>query len=149
PIGELEEGLSVCAKGTVSSGVDVSHYDGTIDWASAKAGGIDFAIIKATENVNFTDPQFAANWKNSAANGVIRGAYHFFRASVDAVQQADYLLQVMGPSVPGDLPPTIDLETLDGVAAATVAQGALTFLQRLEQQTGRKPIVYTSASFLS
>ena len=141
--------LSVCAKGTVTKGVDVSHYDGTIDWAAAHGAGIAYAFMKATESNNFVDPQFAANWKNAGANGVIRGAYHFFRASVDATAQADYFVQNAGIPAAGDLPLTIDLETLDGVAAATVAQDALTFLARVQQKSGRTPIVYTSASFLS
>jgi GH25 family lysozyme M1 (1,4-beta-N-acetylmuramidase) len=148
-IGVLEQGLSVCAKGTVTKGIDVSHYDGTIAWPSVKAGGIEFAIMKATENTNFVDPQFATNWKGAGDNGVLRGAYHFFRASVDAVQQADYFLKTSGPASPGDLPPTLDLETLDGVPAAQVGTGALAFLAHVAQKTGRKPIVYTSASFLS
>ena len=141
--------LSVCAKGPVTSGVDVSHYDGTIDWAAVHGAGIAYAFMKATESNDFVDPEFAANWKNAGANGVIRGAYHFFRASVDATAQADYFVQNAGVPATGDLPLTIDLETLDGVAAATVAQDALVFLARVQEKSGRTPIVYTSASFLS
>jgi len=148
-VGESSSGLSVCAKGAVVKGVDVSHYDGTIDWKAAHGGGIDFAIIKATENINFIDPDFATNWKNAGDNGVIRGAYHFFRPEVDATAQADYFIQNAGVPAAGDLPPTIDLEVTDNVAAATVASGALTFLARVQEKTGRTPIVYTSASFLS
>jgi lysozyme len=149
PVDETESGLSVCAKGPVVKGVDVSHYDGTIDWAAAHGAGIAFAFMKATESTGFADPQFAANWKNAGANGVIRGAYHFFRASADATAQADYFVQQAGVPAAGDLPLTIDLETLDGVAAATVASDALTFLARVEAKSGRKPIVYTSSSFLT
>jgi lysozyme len=148
-IGESASGLSVCAKGTVTKGVDVSHYDGTIDWAAAHGAGVAFAFMKATENTNFVDPQFATNWKGAGANGVIRGAYHFFRPAADATAQADYFVKTAGIPGPGDLPLTIDLEVTDSVAAATVASGALTFLARVEQLTGKKPIVYTSASFLS
>ena len=149
PVDETESGLSVCAKGPIVKGVDVSHYDGTIDWAAVHGAGIAFAFMKATESTGFADPQFAANWNGAGANGVIRGAYHFFRASADATAQADYFVQQAGVPAAGDLPLTIDLETLDGVAAATVASDALTFLARVETKSGRKPIVYTSASFLS
>jgi hypothetical protein len=82
-------------------------------------------------------------------NGVIRGAYHFFRPASDPVAQADYFLSVMGPSLPGDLPPAIDLEVLDNLSAAEVTQAALQFLQYLQQKTGRVPIVYTSARVMS
>jgi lysozyme len=145
----FEEGLSVCAKGTVTPGVDVSHYDGTIDWAKAKAAGIAFAFMKATESTGFVDPTFATNWKDAGAQGIIRGPYHFFRASVDGVQQADYFLQNAGSPGAGDFPLALDLETLDSQPAATVAQRALDFLQHIEAKTGRTPVVYTSASFLS
>jgi len=149
PIDEIESGLSVCAKGPIVKGVDVSHYDGTIDWAAAHGAGIAFAFMKSTESTGFVDPEFATNWKGAGANGVIRGAYHFFRASADATAQTDFFVQTAGVPAAGDLPLTIDLETLDGVAAATVASDALTFLARVEQKSGKKPIVYTSASFLS
>lgn len=148
-VDDVESGLSVCAKGPVVKGVDVSHYDGTIDWAAVHGAGVAFAFMKATESTNFVDPQFATNWKGAGANGVIRGAYHFFRASADATAQADFFVQSAGVPAAGDLPLTIDLETLDGVAAATVAQDALTFLARVQQKSGRTPIVYTSASFLA
>ena len=148
-VGEAESGLSVCAKGAVTKGIDVSHYDSTIDWAAVHGSGVAFAFMKATENTNFVDPEFATNWKNAGANGVIRGAYHFFRPEVDATAQADYFVQNAGIPAAGDLSPTLDLEVTDNIAAATVASGALTFLARVQQKTGRTPIVYTSASFLS
>jgi lysozyme len=148
-VGESASGLSVCPKGPIVKGVDVSHYDGTIDWAAAHNAGVAFAFMKATESTSFVDPQFAANWKAAGSNGVIRGAYHFFRPAVDATAQADYFVQNAGIPGDGDLPLTIDLEVTDSVAASTVASGALTFLARVQQKTGRTPIVYTSASFLS
>ncbi len=149
PVGEIDEGLSVCAKGPVTRGVDVSHWDGAIDWAKVKSGGIEFAIMKVTETTTFVDPTFVANWKGAAGAGVIRGAYHFFRANADAIKQADFFLSTMGPSLPGDLPPTLDLESIDGVAPDVVAQGALDFLAHVLKKTGRTPIVYTSSRFLT
>ncbi|MCU1277479.1 MAG: putative rane protein, partial [bacterium] len=148
-VGSIDSELTVCAKGPVVKGVDVSHYDGTIDWAKVHGAGIAFAFMKATENTTFVDPTYAANFKNARANGVIAGAYHFFRPAADATAQADFFVQTAGVPAAGDLPLTIDLEATDNVAGATVASSAITFLQRVEQKTGRKPIVYTSASFLS
>ncbi|MDB4968854.1 MAG: hypothetical protein JWN44_4543 [Myxococcales bacterium] len=148
-LGEVEAGLAVCSKGAVTEGLDVSHYDGTIDWAKVKGAGIAFAIMKSTENVSFTDPTFAANWSGAGKNGVIRGAYHFFRPAVDAVAQADYFLQVAGAPAPGDLPLALDLETMDNLSPAVVAAAALTFLQRLEDKTGRTPLLYSSSNFFS
>lgn len=142
-------GLSVCAKGPVVKGIDVSHYDGTIDWAKVHGAGIAFAFMKATESTGFVDPTYAANFKNAKANGVVPGAYHFFRPASDATAQADFFVQTAGVPAAGDLPLTIDLEATDNLAGATVASSALTFLARVAQKTGRKPIVYTSARFLT
>jgi lysozyme len=143
-VGELEEGVSVCANGATVNGVDVSHYDGTIDWMKAAAGGITFAIMKASEGTTFVDPTFATNWANAGAAGVIRGAYHFFRPADDATAQADYFLQIAGSPAYGDLPLAIDLEVTDNLTGAQVAAGAQTFLQRVQQKTGRTPLIYTS-----
>jgi lysozyme len=148
-IGSIDSELAVCAKGPVVKGVDVSHYDATIDWAKVHGAGIDFAFMKATEGTTFVDPTYATNFKDARANGVIAGAYHFFRPATDATAQADFFVQTAGIPAAGDLPLTIDLEVTDSVAGATVASSAITFLQRVEQKTGRKPIVYTSASFLT
>src|SRR4051812_7873589 len=145
PTDSVEEEQRVCAAGSVVKGVDVSHYDGAIDWVKVKAASIDFAFMKATESTNFVDPEFATNWKNSRASGVMRGAYHFFRPAIDPIQQADYFLSVMGPSSPGDLPPSLDLEVLDNLTGAQVTAAALQFLQHVQQKTNRVPIVYTSA----
>src|ERR1700730_17095158 len=95
-VGEATSDVKVCAKGTVVKGVDVSHYDGTIDWVAAHGAGIDFAFMKATESTGFPAPTFPANWKNAIAAGVIPGAYHFFRGNVDPTAQADFFVQTAG-----------------------------------------------------
>src|SRR3954471_4255833 len=148
-VGEFEAGLSVCAKGPVTNGMDVSHYDGTIAWPSAKAGGIEFAIMKATEGTTFVDPTFATNWQDAGKARVIRGAYHFFRPAIDAVAQADFFVKKGGCPLAGDLPLAIDLEATDDLAGAQVGAGALAFLKRVEQTSGRKPLIYTSARFMT
>src|ERR1700728_5326112 len=76
--------LTACANGQTLQGVDVSHYDGTVNWTQVKAAGISFAFAKATESDNDIDPTFATNWAGMKAAGVVRGAYHFFDPSVSA-----------------------------------------------------------------
>lgn len=144
PVGVIESQLTVCAKGPTVEGVDVSHWQGTVDWGKVKAAGVDFALFKATEHTMFFDDQFAANWRNSRANGVIRGAYHFYRPSFDPLQQAEWFVENAGIPGDGDLPPVLDLEVTDSLAPADVAKGALKFLQRVEVLTGRVPMIYTS-----
>ncbi len=59
-------------------GIDVSGHQGLIDWRAVAADDIDFAYIKASEGGDFVDDMFARNWREAAAAGVDRGAYHFF-----------------------------------------------------------------------
>jgi lysozyme len=129
--------------------MDVSSYQGTIDWPTAKASGISFAIAKATESTNFTDPTFATNWAGMKSAGVARGAYHFFHADVDPVAQANYFLGVVGALEPGDLPVVLDFEQLNGQSEATAVANAVEFLQTVTSKTGLTAMVYLSPGFLS
>lgn len=60
-------------------GVDVSSYQGKIDWNVIASQGISFAFVKATEGSSLVDPCFASNYGNAAAAGLQVGAYHFFQ----------------------------------------------------------------------
>jgi lysozyme len=139
-----QEDVISCAAGSTTKGVDASHFDGAVNWAAAKRDGVVFAIIKATEGTSFVDDHFATNWTNTQANGIVHGAYHFFRPKVDPVAQADFFVKIAGIPKSGDLPPVIDLEVTDGLTGAQVATRARTFLQRVQQKTGRVPMIYTS-----
>jgi lysozyme len=100
-----------------SDGVDLNPAgDGTLGWASSGKG---FAILKATQGTSYTDSDFAENWAALKSAGVVRGAYHFFDATVSGVDQANYFLQVVGTIEPGDLPPTLDIECPVSRATAT------------------------------
>jgi lysozyme len=149
PLGTAEEAIKVCPGATILQGVDVSHYDGTIDWAQAKASGRVFGFVKATEGTGYTDPQFATNWAAMKQNGVVRSAYHFFHANMDPMAEATHFLSVMGTLHPGDLPPTLDLEVTDGQSAATITANTIAWLDAVAAATGTKPILYTSPSFVS
>jgi lysozyme len=142
------EAVTVCGMTTVQ-GVDISHYDGMIDWPTAKAAGISFAFAKATEGTTFVDPMFSTNWSGMKAAGVARGAYHFFHADLDPMQQATFVLQTVGQLDADDLPITLDLETTNGQSEATILANATTFLQAVTQATGKTAVLYVSPSFLS
>ena len=101
--------LTVCAPGSTVDGIDVSHYDGTVDWAQVKGAGYVFGIAKATEGLTFSDSQFAVNWAAMKEAGLVRGGYHFFRPLDDGAQQADFFLSKIGTRfAEGDLPPILD-----------------------------------------
>jgi lysozyme len=127
-------------------GIDISHWQGTIDWDAVAADGVEFAFIKATEGGDYVDPRFAANWAGAQRAGVIRGAYHFYRPQTDAMAQAAHFLSTV-QLAQGDLPPVLDVEVTDGRSAAMIAAGVRTWLQEVERATGHRPILYTRASF--
>ncbi len=149
PTESVQAAVKVCADGNTIEGVDVSHYDGDIDWALVKADGIEFAVAKASESITNLDPTFGTNRQNAKAMGVAFGAYHFFRADDDPVVQANHFLDAIGSVEDGEISPVLDLETADGQSASTIVSSALTFLEVLETETGRVPIIYTSPSFFT
>ncbi len=108
-------------------GIDVSHYQGVVNWGAVKAAGCSFAFAKATEGTGIVDSEFAANWSGMKAAGLARGAYHFFHPSEDAAAQASRFLATVQLQ-PGDLPPVIDVEVSDGADNATVVAGVQAWL---------------------
>src|SRR6185295_5893661 len=113
-VGELQQAYTQqCPSATVVEGVDVYQGDGTINWMTVQSSGRDFAFSKASQGDYNTQSNFAANWAALKSLGMLRGAYHYFDATVDGVGQANwFLMQVdaAGGMEPGDLPPVLDLE---------------------------------------
>lgn len=131
--------------GTVQ-GIDVSHFQGVVNWQQVKQAGMCFAFAKATDGITYTDPELAANWAGIQAAGLLRGAYHFFEPNDDATAQAQHFLATV-KLAPGDLPPVLDVEVTGGVANAQIWSGVSTWLQIVEQETKRQPILYTAPGF--
>lgn len=127
-------------------GIDVSHYQRRISWEKVVAQGVDFAFIKATEGGSYNDSIFLYNWAGAKRVGLKRGAYHFFRPRVSARQQADNFLKHV-PIEVGDLPPVLDVEVMDGVAADRMKDSVRLWLQLVRQKTGVQPILYTNLNF--
>src|SRR5258705_9915650 len=90
--GTTADEIAVCANGPTTYGVDVSEFQGNIDWNAVKASGHDFAFIRVGDGFYF-DPKFDQNWNASASAHVARGADHFFRPGLDGTAQANFFLQ--------------------------------------------------------
>ena len=100
------------ASAATQPGIDVSAWQGTINWAKVADAGIRFAIMKATEGSSWNDPTYAKNVSGATSNGIVVGAYHFAdpsSASGDAVAEADHFVSVARNS-PGDIVPALDIE---------------------------------------
>jgi lysozyme len=128
-------------------GIDVSHHNGVIDWAKVAADGVAYAYAKATEGVNTKDSQFNVNYLGMKQNQILRGAYHFFHPELDASSQATNFLSLVSRLTPDDLTPAIDVEVDDGQSASAITVAVQAWLDKVEQQLGRTPLIYTSASF--
>ena len=146
---ETESGLTVCPGGPTVEGLDVSVYQGTIDWTAVKNAGKSFAIARVSDGLNHPDTQFAANWSGIKAVGMVRGVYQYFEPAQDPVAQANLLLQKTGALGAGDLAPVIDVETMGGLSASAVNAAVSQWISTIASATGRRPIVYSSPSFWS
>jgi lysozyme len=134
-------------------GIDVSRYQGRIDWASVRDAGTQFAFIKATEGGDYVDPRFMENWHGAARAGVPRGAYHFMYWCRPAHEQAAWFRRNV-PNDPDALPPVLDLEwnghsqTCPFKASREAALEAIQLmLSEMERHTGKRPIIYTDIPF--
>ena len=154
----LDESVEVFdPKGGLSTivGIDVSMHNKKVDWQAVKKANISFAFAKATEGGDFVDKTFATNWLQMKQAGISRGAYHFFRPLKTGEQQADNFLKTLGNLEVSDLSPVVDLEQFPESVAKQWKTISLNqsidrvqkFLHKVEQVTGRKPIIYTSHSF--
>jgi GH25 family lysozyme M1 (1,4-beta-N-acetylmuramidase) len=146
PLGTAASALVVCPGPSTRPGIDVSEYQGDIDWNAVKASGIAFAIARVDDGF-YLDKKFEANWPAMKAAGIIRGAYQFFEPGDDPSALADIMIQKMGPLGVGDLPPTLDVETTDGQSPATIAAHIHTWVDKVQAATGRTPLIYTGKYF--
>ena len=130
-----------------AEGIDLSSYQPSFDW-SAEKGRISFAFIKATEGITIRDPDFATNWQQAKALGIVRGAYHFAHPSNGAATESGAFLDAVRAHglAAGDLL-ALDLETSDGLSPARVAEYARNWCADVQKATGHTPIVYTFLGF--
>jgi hypothetical protein len=104
-------------------GIDVSAYQGRIDWRRVAGQQVSFAYIKASEGGDFVDRRFAANWSGARRAGVPHGAYHFFSLCTPGLAQARNFLRVV-PAQPGELAPALDLELSGNCSRRPARRGA-------------------------
>lgn len=146
PLGRIEQPVTVCPDGPTLKGIDVSKWQGTINWDKVAADGVIYAFIRVSDGF-VEDGQFSYNWAEAKRVGVIRGVYQFFRPGKDPVAQAELLLQRMGPLGADDLPPVIDVEATDGQTAEVIVQKIHLWVETIEKALGRRPIIYSGRYF--
>ena len=156
-IGSVAVGLA-CAPGagaaSYAKGLDVSHWNGAVDWIQVVSGGYTFLFAKATEGTTLTDATYAINRAGTEGIGMRFGAYHFARPGgsgaagivANAIAQADYFVNVAQPAA-GDLPPVLDLETKGTLSPTALANWTQAWLGEVQARTGVSGLIYASPSF--
>lgn len=138
----------IFAKGYEVHGVDVSHYQGAIDWEVLSQQNLDFAIIKATEGSTHVDERFLDNWQAAEQTHLALGAYHFFSFDSEGDRQAASYIDTVG-NLNGKLAPVVDVEYYGNKRSnppdrADVVENLGAMLDALEQHYEIKPIIYTT-----
>jgi GH25 family lysozyme M1 (1,4-beta-N-acetylmuramidase) len=151
--------------GTKAIGIDVSRFQGAIDWPAVAGSGIRFAFVQASRGSGAdctvkpgqcgADPYFAANRLAAETAGIRVGAYHRAFASggtvadarADAIAECDVFLSAVGSLKSGELVPVIDVETpFTGMTSTSLRAWIRLFVKRTTKHLGRKPMIYTNAS---
>ena len=134
-------------------GIDVSKYQGEIDWQAVRDSGVRFAWIKATEGGDVVDSKFQANWEGARAAGIPRGAYHFMFWCRPWQEEVNWFINNV-PVEPDALPPVLDVEaTPQSKMCKRTLEREKTIgdmrqiLQALERHYGKKPVIYSSVDF--
>jgi GH25 family lysozyme M1 (1,4-beta-N-acetylmuramidase) len=135
--------------GPLTEGIDVSHWQNTIDWTQVAGAGKRFAFMKASEGVDLAAPTYATDRAQAKAVGLYVGAYHFARPDRgpgDAIAEADYFLS-MSQLEAGDLVPVLDLEDAGGLSPVELQEWVKGYLGRIYERTGARGMIYASPTF--
>ncbi|MES9774780.1 glycoside hydrolase family 25 protein [Priestia megaterium] len=127
--------------------IDVSHHNGTIDWAKVASDGVKGAYIKLTEGTTFLDKKSYDNYIGAKNAGLRVGFYHFAHADNDPIAEVNFFLNKLG-SMKVDLPHCLDLEENKGKTKAQVTAFAVRWMEYIEKKTSITPILYTGYSFI-
>lgn len=128
-------------------GIDVSNWQGFIDYTEVRNTGIDIVYIKASQGSNIKDPYFETNYENAKAAGLKVGFYHFLTATTteEAVQEANFFASVIIGKIP-DCKLVLDYEIFGGADVTTINQIAETFMSTVQEITGKEIILYSDLS---
>ena len=145
-------GLSVC--GAEVPGLDVSHYQGGINWASVYAAGYRFVFVKASggdeDPPTIVDPNFETNMIGARNAGLLAGAYHFaYPYYNEADSEARHFLNVAGDYITeGYLRPALDVETGGGTLTdQELSSWIETWMTTVETATGVEPLLYVNSNY--
>ncbi|WP_051540067.1 GH25 family lysozyme [Clostridium ihumii] len=125
-------------------GIDISNWQGDIDYNQVKASGIKVVYMKASEGSNYKDAFLEQNYSRAKEQGLKVGFYHFFRG--DAIGEARWFVECIKNKV-SDCLLALDIEVNCGMDKSTLTSACITFLEEVKRLTGKNVVVYTYTSF--
>lgn len=138
----LEQAERICPGPSTVLGIDVSSWQGAIDWDRVAASGVRYAYIRVAAGTS-VDEDFDYNWSEAGRVGIIRGAYQALWPGYSVSDQTDLWLDKVGSVQNGELPPMVDYE----VEGPNPLAKLRTWLATIEGATGVTPIIYSNPNF--
>jgi len=135
---------------TLVNGIDVSHWQGSINWNNVYNAGERFAFVKASEGTGFQDPNFVTNMNNGKNAGLLVGSYHFARPDLgnNATLEARYFISVSKNYLTqGYLRPVLDLETGSSLGKTRLSNWVNEFMNTVKREAGVEPIIYVNVYY--
>lgn len=131
----------------IYDGIDVSGWQGNIDYSEVASSGIEIVYMKASEGTSFVDPYFNQNYTNAKANGLKVGFYHYLtaRSNSEAVAQANFFVSTISGMIP-DCRLAMDFESFGSLSTEEINEIGLTFMQTVESLSGKKMVIYSDTS---
>ena len=130
------------------SGIDISNWQGVVDFAKVKQSGIQVVYMKATEGNYYTDSYLNSNYNGAKSQGLLVGFYHFFRPSTEsnAKDQAAYFVNAL-KGKNSDCRLALDLEVSGGLSRSQLTNLAIVFLEEVKRLTNKDVVIYTYSNF--
>lgn len=130
----------------IYEGIDVSNWQGYIDYRFVKEAGIEIVYIKSSQGTNIIDPYFRTNYNNAKANGLKVGFYHYLvaRTEEEAIQEAEYFSSVISGTSP-DCKLAMDFESFGNLNTQQINEISKVFLEKTKELTGKDLIIYSDA----
>lgn len=131
----------------IYDGIDVSGWQGNIDYSEVASSGIEIVYMKASEGTSFVDPYFNQNYTNAKANGLKVGFYHYLtaRSNSEAVAEANFFVSTISGMSP-DCRLAMDFESFGNLSAEEINEIGLTFMQTVESLSGKEMVIYSDTS---
>lgn len=130
----------------IFQGIDVSSWQGDIDFSAVKNSGIDIVYIKSSEGSNYINPYFESSYSNAKANGLKVGFYHYVtaRTTQQAIEEANFFARVIRGKSP-DCKLAMDFENFGNLSISQINEISITFLETLENVTNSEAVIYSNA----